>query len=111
MDTMTQRRRRPMRTEGCTFENESVDLDGNEFIDCTFLNCTLHYRGGALPMIIGCSFDRPTFDFRGAAENTKAFLTALLHGGFRHFVEDTFDTMRTSPPREKPLIHSNKKLK
>lgn len=27
-------------------QNESVDLDGKHFIDCTLLNCILEYSGG-----------------------------------------------------------------
>src|SRR5262245_21730888 len=52
-----------------TFKNETVQIDGNEFIECTFYNVTFKFDGQApfrftndhfhLPLKIGISSDNP----------------------------------------------------
>ena len=37
-----------MRFENQTFDHSEVTLDDNEFVDCTIVNCTLIFHGGAL---------------------------------------------------------------
>lgn len=34
--------------QGHTFRDDSVQLDGKHFVDCTFIDCTLEYGGGDL---------------------------------------------------------------
>ncbi len=65
------------RHENETFENTTVELDGETFVNCTFKNVTLAYSGGAPPHLDACNFDDFTFDFRGAASNTAIFMRAL----------------------------------
>lgn len=65
------------RHENQTFENTTVELDGNTFVKCAFKNVTLTYSGGEPPYLDGCKFDDFTFDFRGAASNTAIFMRAL----------------------------------
>lgn len=60
-----------------TFEDATVDLDGETFENCTFRNVTLAYSGGEPPVLDGCKFEEFTFDFRGAASNTALFMRAL----------------------------------
>jgi hypothetical protein len=78
------------------FENVTVQTDGNSYARCEFLNCTLIYSGGDPPSLEGCTFDPPKFAFRGAAGNTLNFLRAMYHGGFRDYVEATFDDIRSN---------------
>ena len=67
----------PMITiEGMHFSGESVELDGNHFINCTFSNCILEYRGGPV------AFDRTQMDgcrhvFFGRARRTLHYLQGV----------------------------------
>lgn len=83
-----------MRYDSKTFSAEHVPLDGNEFVHCHFLRCTLVYSGGPPPTLDGCSFGTPTFKFVGTAGDTLAFLHSLYHGGFKTIVEGTIDNIR-----------------
>ena len=40
-----------------TFEDATVDLDGETFENCTFRNVTLAYSGGEPPVLDGCKFE------------------------------------------------------
>jgi hypothetical protein len=59
-----------------TFENTTVELDENCFVDCTFQDCVLEYRGGRLSFescrITGCRYL-----FLDAALRTVEYLQAL----------------------------------
>ncbi|HKR15759.1 hypothetical protein [Rhizorhapis sp.] len=65
-----------------------IELDGNRFIGCTFRNATLIYRGGAAPILSGCSFDPAQIQFKDAAANTVNLLTAMAQreSGLRYMV-------------------------
>ncbi len=83
-----------MTHEGKIFA-DAVKLDGNEFIDCTFENCTLVYSGGLPPLITRCDFKSFTFEFRGHAANTVAFLQAMASpkSGFQSVIRKTFPAL------------------
>ena len=51
-----------------TFEDTTVELDGNSFENCIFNEVVLHYAGGELSMK-NCHFDRFSFAFGGALAN------------------------------------------
>ena len=76
-----------------TFTDETINLDGNEFEDCSFDHCVLIYEGG-LTSLIGCRFALPKFTFSGAAGQTLFFLTKLHVGGAGELVELLFDDIR-----------------
>ena len=80
-----------MKYEGETFTSE-VELDGNEFNNCTFRGNVLIYRGGQPPSLRNCSFEDPEFRFLDAAGNTIAFLQAMARAdsGLQSVVRDTF---------------------
>ena len=80
------------------FKDREVELDGNEFVDCTFERCQLMYYGGATPRFDGCSFDHAVFMFERAAGNTLHVLRDLYHAGLKETVEATFDDIRKNPP-------------
>jgi len=48
-----------------TFENTTVQLDGNTFVNCRFDNAVLQYSGESLKMD-NCTFNRFSFQFGGA---------------------------------------------
>jgi hypothetical protein len=81
-----------------TFKNETVELDGNEFIDCKFQGCQLVYSGGPLPRFDGCAFDASPFNFQKGAGNALHFLRDLYHAGLSQNVEALFDHIRKNPP-------------
>jgi hypothetical protein len=78
-----------------TFTNETVQVDGNSYIGCTFTRSTLIYSAGELPKFANCEFDRVTLDFDGAAQNTLTFLSGLYRGGFERGIETIFDGIRS----------------
>lgn len=62
---------------GRTYEKKTVLLDGNEYTDCTFIDCRLVYSGSGKVGLSGCRLVNSTFHFEGAAGNAMAFLNAL----------------------------------
>jgi hypothetical protein len=51
-----------------TFENVTVELDGNSYENCTFRNVVFSFGGGELEMK-NCNMDRFSFRFTGALAN------------------------------------------
>ncbi len=76
-----------MRAEGDTFDDNTIELDGGEFIDCHFMNCKLVYHGTGIPKLKGCRFTSSHFALRGAAANTLKFLKFLNEIGENNEVE------------------------
>lgn len=86
-----------------TFQGESIELDGEEFIKCSFEECEIVYAGGEGPRIVNCSFSRCSWKFDAAAARTISFMRAMYHGmggAGRQLIEDTFETIREPPPEE-----------
>jgi hypothetical protein len=59
------------------FRNTRVPLDGQEFVDCTFHDCTLIYSGGIPPSLKGCDLGNSKLEFADAAKRTVEFLRAM----------------------------------
>jgi len=80
-----------------SFENETLNVDGNNYENCKFKGCTMIYSGGSDTHVNGCSFDDCKWQFDGAAANTMGFLRAFYHGmgeGGKQMVEATFTSIR-----------------
>jgi hypothetical protein len=79
-----------------TKENETVVLDGNEFVGCTFQSCKLVYKGGELPRLQRCHFARCSWHLEEAAQRTIQFLRGIYHSGpgGRDLIEDTLRHIR-----------------
>lgn len=80
-----------------TYTNTEVLLDNATFKSCVFKNCTLVYSGTGPVSLIDCVFERPSWRFTGAADNTLKFLRALYHGmgdTGKQLVENTFEQIR-----------------
>lgn len=76
---------------GATFKGQRLVIDGESYEGCTFENCTLVYRGAALPAFNRCTFNPPRFTFEDEADNTLSFLKSLAADpGMRHVIRDTF---------------------
>jgi hypothetical protein len=81
-----------------TFTGETLQLDGNEYVGCTFRRCQLVYSGGQIPRFDGCAFDASPFNFQGGAGNALHFLRELYHAGLGENVEALFEHIRRNPP-------------
>lgn len=68
-----------MRFEKQQFDNETITLDDNEYIDCTFRNCKFQYNGGEFN-IERIHFDSIEFTVSGAAARTVRLLQSLWAG-------------------------------
>ncbi len=79
--------------ENSTFEGQTMQLDGNEYISCTFRRCHLQYGGAALKLE-GNNFSQCTWAFTDAASRTVNFMMALYHQGSRELIEQTFENIR-----------------
>jgi len=68
-----------MKYENQTFsKNETVELDNNEFINCTFDNCTIIFRGETLPGVKDCNFvGYIKWTFKDYARATLTLFSAL----------------------------------
>ncbi|MBD9528661.1 hypothetical protein IB235_17735 [Paracoccus sp. PAR01] len=91
----------PVVIENQTFRNETIEIDGIAFSMCTFENCTLVFRGGKPPGIMGCRFNDCFWSFGGPAANTMSFLTGLARGGMQSVVENTFANIMTGKGGER----------
>jgi hypothetical protein len=60
-----------------TFEHEIHRIDGNLYVNCTFVDCTLEFGALALPTFRDCRFRDSDWVFVDAAANMLAFLSLL----------------------------------
>jgi hypothetical protein len=68
-----------MRFENQQFDNETIVLDDNEYVDCTFRNCKFQYNGGDFN-IERIRFDSLEFTVGGPAARTVLLLQSLWAG-------------------------------
>ena len=86
--------------QGATFTNETVVLDGNEYLNCTFNNCDIIFGATAGVTLNGISFNDCRWTFTGPAGTTINFLTALYQAGVSDMIEQTFDNIRRGSHRQ-----------
>jgi len=77
--------------------NNTVILDGNEFVNCEFDSCKMVYRGGEMPKLQHCQFSHCTWHLEDAAQRAVLFLRSIYHSGpgGRELVEETLRAIRT----------------
>jgi hypothetical protein len=89
------------RTTDTTFHDTTILVDGHQYIDCRFINCTINF-GGTLGGLVfeNCYFEECIWGLVGVARETLEYL-ALLYSGLgsgsdklRDVVEDTFMSVR-----------------
>ena len=68
------------------FQDEPVNLNGNQFDHCTFNNCELIFNGVGSVTLTNNAFNDCKWIFEGPAADTVAFMKALysMGGGGRH---------------------------
>jgi hypothetical protein len=84
-----------------TFKHTDILIDGQQYIECTFINCTLNFGGTLKGLLLkDCEFTDCVWGFVGPAEDTIKYL-ALLYSGLgtgseqpREIVEDIFKSIR-----------------
>jgi hypothetical protein len=65
-----------MRFANQAFRNETITLDGNEYVECSFSNCKFQYSGGEFN-ISKIVFDTMEFTVDGPAARTVLLLRSL----------------------------------
>lgn len=80
------------------YEGGPVHVDGNVYIGCRFLRCSLVYSGGSLPSFTECFFDHCTFQLEGAADRTMFFLRMLFVLGGEGVIASVMDIVREPIP-------------
>ncbi|HEX8302977.1 hypothetical protein [Sphingomonas sp.] len=86
-----------------TFENVTVVLDGNDFIDCKFEGVVFNYSGGDLNMA-NCQMNRFSFQFGGSLANGlyalhQLFGTEGMLQILRGFTDPQPGEIELSPPQ------------
>ena len=86
------------------FTNQTIDIDDNEFYDCTFIGCRIIYKGGETTLK-GNSYDESTtYTFSGAAANTLAILSALYADRGGAFIKKLFENIRKGDTRSYDIL-------
>lgn len=70
-----------MRFVDKVFYDTDINLDGNEFVRCTFDGCQIRYSGGEVPKMTDCTFVNVGFAFDHSAGRTVKLLAALSNAG------------------------------
>jgi hypothetical protein len=60
-----------------TFENQTIDLDGNSFENCMFINCKIRYAGGQYHLAGGFGRQNVDWEFHNAAVRMLQLLRDL----------------------------------
>lgn len=80
-----------------TFKNELIEIDGKDYSQCKFINCTMKYSAEGYVGIIGCDLINSMWLFESNAAQTIMFLTAL-YSEFgedgKNVVEGTLDNIK-----------------
>jgi hypothetical protein len=79
------------------FTDQSLVIDGSEYIGCRFERCEIIFAGGSLPTLVGNDFKECTYKFDGPAARTVQFMTGLYSGGAQQLIEATFEMIRGKP--------------
>lgn len=66
-----------MRVEDQTFEDDTIRIDGNTYVRCTFQGCTFLFSASEPFGFDDCRFDRCACAFSGAAKLTVQFMDAI----------------------------------
>lgn len=80
-----------------TFKNQTLQLDGNEYVGCSFERCSLTFRGEDSSTLDNCSYVDVDFNFDGPAKATLDFLQSLYQAGYETMVDEIFNSIRSVP--------------
>lgn len=63
-----------------TFRNEDVVIDGEVFLDCTVVDCRMHYSAYTPVRFTRCTFGHCKWVFDGPAKYMIEFLSGVANG-------------------------------
>ncbi|THD77657.1 MAG: hypothetical protein E7812_12920 [Phenylobacterium sp.] len=72
---------------GSICNHETIQLDGETFVDCEFRGCRLVYAGGEPPHFTDCRFEDCEWKFDAAAARTLAHLKLVWSLGGKATVQ------------------------
>ena len=72
-----------------------VNLDEDEVIDCTLVDCELLFSGKPPKLFKAAKLDNCRWTFRGAAEFTLLFLAKMRQSGSDVVVDELLDAVRS----------------
>lgn len=72
---------------GKALDKANEVVDGKEYVDCKFNQCTLIYKGGEIPKMTKCQFTNCDWQFQESAARTLVFMANLYHGGAQHVID------------------------
>lgn len=85
-----------------TFRTCRVQLDGQEFRGCKFIECAMVYSGGPPPILVDCLFLSSPIHLEGSAVATISFLRGVYRGmgaeGVQ-IVEEVIEQIRGKDPQ------------
>jgi hypothetical protein len=85
-----------MKHRGNSFSHSILVVDGEEFEQCIFDNCTLIYKGGAIPKVNECTITSCKWIFGEAAQRTIQWL-AILYKFDKTLGENVVSSIRGAP--------------
>ncbi len=97
------------RFEGKTFEDQTIAIDGNQYINCTFIKCRIIFTGFEEGVFDECKFISCDWGFSGPAVNTLNYLAAIYNGlgeNGHEMVEGIFESIRRGIVKTGELLAS-----
>jgi len=85
------------RFENETFRGRTIEIDGNQYINCTFIKCRIVFTGFEEGVFDECKFIRCDWGFSGPAVSTLNYLAAIYNGlgeNGQDMVEGIFESIR-----------------
>ncbi len=70
-----------------TFNHETLQLDGESYVECEFKHCRLVYSGGEAPTFKDCRFEDCDWRLEDAAVRTLEHLKAMWGAGAKGVVQ------------------------
>lgn len=97
------------RFENETFRDRTVEIDGNQYTNCTFIKCRIVFTGFEEGVFDACNFIRCDWGFSGPAASTLNYLAAIYHGlgqTGQDMVEGIFESIRRDIVKSGELLSS-----
>jgi hypothetical protein len=92
-----------IKIEKKTFENQPINFDGVQYVNCNFNRCQLMFTGMVMPQMINCQVSPDSgWLFTGPAQNMLSFLSGLDKAGpaGTALVETIFQLIRNGSPSQ-----------
>lgn len=83
-----------------TYTNETLRVDGNRYVGCTFVRCGLVYQGGELPVFERCTFSGVSLQLAGESLSTLRYLSGMHQGGMKASVEALLGRIEAGTPKK-----------